>query len=146
MSDYEILDILRRFENVIEFINSRKDIEEIANRVNKIYFFVTRFGSLEKLTEHLKMIEKYIYVGKEIFTVEEAAAYLGVSTSFIYRLTSGKQITVLRPSGKLLFIDREELLNWVRKFEQLSDEELENLTSRKINERDYSRKGKVKRL
>lgn len=146
MSDYEILDILRRFENVIEFINSRKDIEEIANRVNKIYFFVTRFGSLEKLTEHLKMIEKYIYVGKEIFTVEEAAAYLGVSTSFIYRLTSSKQITVLRPSGKLLFIDREELLNWVRKFEQLSDEELENLTSRKINERDYSRKGKVKRL
>ena len=146
MSDYEILDILRRFENVIEFINSRKDIEEIANRVNKIYFFVTRFGSLEKLTEHLKMIEKYIYVGKEIFTVEEAAAYLGVSTSFIYRLTSGKQITVHRPSGKLLFIDREELLNWVRKFEQLSDEELENLTSRKINERDYSRKGKVKRL
>ena len=146
MSDYEILDILRRFENVIEFINSRKDIEEIANRVNKIYFFVTRFGSLEKLTEHLKMIEKYIYVGKEIFTVEEAAAYLGVSTSFIYRLTSSKQITVLRPSGELLFIDREELLNWVRKFEQLSDEELENLTSRKINERDYSRKGKVKRL
>lgn len=43
MSDYEILDILRRFENVIEFINSRKDIEEIANRVNKIYYFVTRF-------------------------------------------------------------------------------------------------------
>lgn len=94
----------------------------------------------------MKMIEKYIYVGKEIFTVEEAAAYLGVSTSFIYRLTSGKQINVLRPSGKLLFIDREELLNWVRKFEQLSDEELENLTSRKINERDYSHKGKVKRL
>lgn len=146
MSDYEILDILRRFENVIEFINSRKDIEEIANRVNKIYYFVTRFGSLEKLTEHMKMIEKYIYVGKEIFTVEEAAAYLGVSTSFIYRLTSGKQINVLRPSGKLLFIDREELLNWVRKFEQLSDEELENLTSRKINERNYSHKGKVKRL
>lgn len=146
MSDYEILDILKRFENVIEFINSRKDIEEIADRVNKIYYFVTRFGSLEKLTDHMKKIEKYIYVGKEIFTVEEAAAFLGVSVSFIYRLTSGKQISVYRPSGKLLYINRNELINWVMKYEELSEEKIEELGSKKIDEQKYTRKSKVKRL
>ena len=146
MTDHEIIDILNRFESVMNFIKSKEDIEAIADKVNKIYYFVTRFESLEKLIDHLNKIEKYIYVGKDVFTVEEAAAFLGVSTSFVYRLTSGKQISVYRPSGKLLYISKEELINWLMQNEEISEKRLQELGSKKVDEMKYTRKRKVERL
>ena len=146
MTDHEIIDILNRFENVMNFIKSKEDIEAIADKVNKIYYFVTRFESLEKLIDHLNKIEKYIYVGKDMFTVEETADFLGVSTSFVYRLTSGKQISVYRPSGKLLYISKEELIKWMMQNEEISNERLQELGSKKVDEMKHKRKRKEERL
>lgn len=70
------------------------------------------FIELNKLYEKLTLLT----IGtKEILTLEEAAQYLGVSKSHIYKLTSAKKIPHYSPGNKLIFFHRKELENWVTK-------------------------------
>lgn len=48
-------------------------------------------------------------VSKKVLTFEEAANYMGVSKSFLYKATSQKLISHYKPNGKMIFFDREEL-------------------------------------
>lgn len=50
---------------------------------------------------------------KEILTLEEACMYLGVSASFIYKLTSTRKIPYYVPNGKLISFKRAEVDEWV---------------------------------
>ena len=50
---------------------------------------------------------------KKILCSKEAAEYLGVSTSFLYKLTSGGRITFYKPSGKLIYFRVEDLDSWM---------------------------------
>lgn len=51
---------------------------------------------------------------RSLLTTKEAADYLRLSTSHLYRLTMLKQIPFVKPTGKLLF-DIEDLKNWMKK-------------------------------
>ena len=50
---------------------------------------------------------------KQILTFKETLFYLGVSQSFLYKLTSAKKIVHFKPSGKLIYFKREDLDNWM---------------------------------
>lgn len=50
---------------------------------------------------------------KDVLTSDEAAVYLGVSKSFLYKLTMRKEIPHYKPNGKLCFFGRLELNRWV---------------------------------
>lgn len=50
---------------------------------------------------------------KPFLTTREAAAYLGLSTSKLYKMTMEKEITHFRPHGKLLF-RRDDLDEWIQ--------------------------------
>lgn len=47
-----------------------------------------------------------------MLTTAEASAYLGLSESYIYKLTSLKQIPHYKPNGKLVYFNRKELCEW----------------------------------
>ena len=49
---------------------------------------------------------------KEILNIKEAVAYLGISKSQMYKLTSARIIPFSRPSGKLIFFKLEDVINW----------------------------------
>ncbi len=72
---------------------------------------------------------------KEVLTSEEAAAYMGISLHYLYKLTSKKQIPYYKPFGKTCFFNRVELEQWIQKRRIATDSEL--------NERAaaYCRKG-----
>lgn len=65
----------------------------------------------------LEEIKEYLLtqsaLQKEILNFIEAAAYLGISKSFLYKITSSKGIPVYRPAGKLLYFKRKELEEWL---------------------------------
>lgn len=61
---------------------------------------------------------------KEILTISECARYAGVSKSFFYKLTMDKKIPFYRPAGKLLFINRLDLENWLRQNRSATNTEL----------------------
>lgn len=63
---------------------------------------------------------------KVFFTVKEAAAYLGTTTNYLYKLTSQQhRIPYYAPGRKLLF-KRAELDEWIEKSRVATDEEIRN--------------------
>ncbi|MDF0717958.1 helix-turn-helix domain-containing protein [Muricauda sp. 334s03] len=50
---------------------------------------------------------------KEIFTVEDAAAYLQLSKSCLYKLTSKREIPFYNPGGKKIYFKKAELQEWI---------------------------------
>ena len=63
---------------------------------------------------------------KEVLTSDEAAAYLGVSKSCIYKLTMGRKIHHYKSEGgKLCYFDRQEIINWMKAHRIATQEELD---------------------
>ncbi len=62
---------------------------------------------------------------KEMLTMAEAAAYTGLSVSYLYKLTHKKQIPYYKPNGKQIFFAREELIAWLKRNRQNTQAEAE---------------------
>ena len=50
---------------------------------------------------------------KEILTIEEAAEFLSVSKSYLYKQTSAQAIPHYKPTGKRCYFKRRELEAWI---------------------------------
>lgn len=61
---------------------------------------------------------------KKVLTLEEAAAYSGLSKSHLYKLTSTRGIPCYKPRGKYIYFDREELDQWLLRNRVKTKEEL----------------------
>lgn len=68
--------------------------------------------------------ERIIGLQKEVLTADEAAKYLGMSKSYLYKLTMRKQIPFYRPMGKMVYFNRKELEQWLQANRCATDEEL----------------------
>jgi excisionase family DNA binding protein len=80
---------------------------------------------LSKLSEIVCKLEEQNILQKIILNLSEAAKYLDISESHLYKLTSSKQIPHFCPQGKKLYFRREELDNWLQRNRQSSTEEIE---------------------
>ena len=61
---------------------------------------------------------------KEVLTSDEAARYMGVSLSWLYKLTARQQIPHYKPTGKMCYFNRKELEQWLQRNRIATDEEL----------------------
>lgn len=52
-------------------------------------------------------------ITKEILTIEEAAEFLSVSKSYLYKQTSAQRIPHYKPTGKRCYFRRSELEEWI---------------------------------
>jgi excisionase family DNA binding protein len=69
----------------------------------------------EELLRRLSNIEKLLEERKtKPLNLVEAAKYLSISQSNLYRLTSQRKVPVHKPNGKYLYFFKEELDEWVR--------------------------------
>ena len=68
---------------------------------------------MDNILERLKSIERKLdelaVLNKETLTLKEAAKYLDLSCSHLYKLTYSKQIPHYKPRGKNVFFERREL-------------------------------------
>ena len=58
--------------------------------------------------------ENTIFCTKEVLTSDEAAKYMGVSKSYLYKLTMRQQIPHYKPMGKMCYFNRLELEKWLQ--------------------------------
>ena len=67
------------------------------------------------IDEKLDRIEKLTLLGaKEAFTMDDAAAYTGLSKGYLYRLVSEKRIPYYKaPGGKITYFAKTELTRWM---------------------------------
>lgn len=66
-----------------------------------------------------------IFTTKKVLTTEETARYLGVSISYLYKLTMQRRIPHSKPLGKKCYFDREELEQWLLTNRIATNEEIE---------------------
>lgn len=55
-----------------------------------------------------------IFCTKDILTSDEAARYMGISKSYLYKLTMRQQIPHYKPMGKMCYFNRLELEQWLQ--------------------------------
>lgn len=51
---------------------------------------------------------------KDVLTSDEAAKYMGVSKSYLYKLTMQQKIPHYKPMGKMCYFNRLELEQWLQ--------------------------------
>ncbi|EDP96741.1 helix-turn-helix domain-containing protein [Kordia algicida OT-1] len=67
----------------------------------------------KELKEIKELLKKQTLQQKEILTIEEASEFLGLSTSRLYKMTSNKEIPHYKPGGKKIYLNRQELEQWI---------------------------------
>jgi len=80
---------------------------------------------LERLNAIERKIEELAALNKDVLNFKEAARYLDVSRSHLYKLTYTKQIPHYKPRGKQVFFERKELDQWLLQNRQKTKAEIE---------------------
>lgn len=55
-----------------------------------------------------------IFCTKEVLTTDEASKYMGISKSYLYKLTMRQLIPHYKPMGKMCYFNRLELEQWLQ--------------------------------
>ena len=77
------------------------------------------------LEQRVQELENNIYQAKKILSFEEACSFLNFSKSYLYKLTSACAIPHYKPSGKMVYFEREELEKWLRQNPVKTREQIE---------------------
>lgn len=70
---------------------------------------------------------------KEVLTAKEAANYMGISLSTLYKLTSAKKITYyVGKGGKLLYFALQDIIGFMAYCRVASDSEIEQTANQML--------------
>jgi len=107
----EFIETMQKLEDVTRILAKMGSttVEEAVSRIKSIAYFMDKYGDIAELLERLREIEEKLYLCRDMLTVDEAALYLGVSKSQIYNMTSNREITHYKPKGKIIYFDRKDL-------------------------------------
>lgn len=81
---------------------------------------------LEKIAELKQLINEQNMQRKEVLALDEAALYLGISKSHLYKMTSTGTISCYKPSGKRIYFKRAELDEWLVSKKQFSLDDIQS--------------------
>lgn len=62
-----------------------------------------------EIKQQLDRIEAALLSQKNVLTFDEAARYMGVSKSFLYKKTMDNSISYFKPRGKMIYFERVSL-------------------------------------
>ena len=65
-------------------------------------------------TSYRQSIDDKMWTLKEVLTSSEACMFLGISPSYLYKLTSAKLIPYYKPNGGMIFFNHAELKQWAQ--------------------------------
>jgi excisionase family DNA binding protein len=79
-----------------------------------------------------------IFTTKEVLTSNECAKYMGISKSYLYKLTMRGEIPHFKPLGKMCYFNRLEIEQWLQSNRVATNDELNQQAQ------SYCMKGGVK--
>lgn len=102
----------------------KTEYELLAKRIELLEMQVKELTTVEPevINERLKSIEETLYTTKDILNMKEVCQYLGISQSLLYKLTCSGEIPHFKPRGKMIFFEKKELIEWIKKGNLLSSE------------------------
>lgn len=87
-----------------------------------------------ELQERVNRLENLCFTAKEVLNLEEASAFLGIAKSTLYKMTHTNRLPYFKPAGKLIFFEKQALLDWVKGAKALSEEELREEAAQRLSE------------
>jgi len=81
-------------------------------------YIIQKLDSIEKMLLEQNMLQK------EVLNFNEAAIYIEVSHSHLYKLTSSGKLPFYKPNGKKIYFNRKELDVWLLSNRQTSTSEI----------------------
>lgn len=102
----------------------KTEYELLAKRIELLEMQVKELTIVEPevINERLKSIEETLYTTKDILNMKEVCQYLDISQSLLYKLTCSGEIPHFKPRGKMIFFEKKELIEWIKKSNLLSSE------------------------
>ena len=67
----------------------------------------------KEIIKELNEIKQLLISNKKILTLNELVTYTGYKKSYIYRLTHNNKIPYSRPSGGMIFFDKDQIDSWL---------------------------------
>lgn len=67
-----------------------------------------------QILKELQEIKKLLGLQKEMLTLEEFCVYTGISKSHVYHLISSGKIEFYKPFGKLIFFEKETVIEMLK--------------------------------
>lgn len=71
-----------------------------------------------------ELADRVIFTTKEVLTSDEAARYMGISRSYLYKLTMTRKIPHYKPTGKICYFNRKELEEFLQSNRIATDAEI----------------------
>jgi excisionase family DNA binding protein len=98
--------------------------------LRKVHLSILFFNKMDlQIIEQLNKIERLLesqnLLAREVLNLNDAAQYLELSTSHLYRLTSTGCIPFYKPNGKKLYFKRLELDQWLLRNRNITKDEIE---------------------
>ena len=102
----------------------KTEYELLAKRIELLEMQVKELTTVEPevINERLKSIDETLYTTKDILNMKEVCQYLDISQSLLYKLTCSGEIPHFKPRGKMIFFEKKELIEWIKKSNLLSSE------------------------
>ena len=86
------------------------------------------------LQSRVQTLENLCYSAKEVLNLEEAASFLGIAKSTLYKMTHENRIPFYKPAGKLIYFEKSVLLDWIRSNRVMSEAEIQEAARKKLIE------------
>lgn len=82
---------------------------------------------ISKIDELVRVVKQYYLLNKKTLTLKEAAEYMQVSESQMYKLTHNRRIPHSKPTGKLVFFNKSDLDEFCLSNRIKSEQEIQDL-------------------
>lgn len=102
--------------------------------MNKTIDTETLLLKVESHEHRIGIMENLLRDAKQVLTLEEAALFMGISKSSLYKMTHKHELPFFRPNGKIIYFEKSELLNWMRQNRSMSEAETKAAATKHMNE------------
>ena len=91
---------------------SPQSIQHLESSVQNLHSMLTKLD--KRIESEINKIDDKMWTLKEVLTSSEACMFLGISPSYLYKLTSAKLIPYYKPNGGMIFFNHAELKQWAQ--------------------------------
>ena len=91
---------------------SPQTIQHLESSVQNLHSMLTKLD--KRIESEINKIDDKMWTLKEVLTSSEACMFLGISPSYLYKLTSAKLIPYYKPNGGMIFFNHAGLKQWAQ--------------------------------
>lgn len=124
----------------ITLMTGAKDLQTCLPKAPLLNPLINIEMSKEELTQIVDLVtDSTLFCTKGVLTSNEAARYMGISKSHLYKLTMSGAIPHYKPTGKMCYFNREELEVWLQSNRCSTGEEINDRANKYCMEKGGAR-------